>query len=68
MHTAIFGPTDLLQRMEDFSQNYKFSNKNDIVCAWRDLKKNLCGVCRYHNGKFKQKISPIFHFDRVRLG
>ena len=27
--------------------NYKFSNKKDQVCAWRDLKKNLCCVHAY---------------------
>ena len=24
-----------------FALNYKFSNKNDLVCAWRDYKKIL---------------------------
>ena len=24
-----------------FAQNYKFSNKNDLLCAWRDFKKNV---------------------------
>ena len=35
---------DLLHRK---AQSYKFSNKNDLFCAWRDLKKNLFGGCRY---------------------
>ena len=26
------------------AQNCKFSDKNDLVCAWRDFKKILCGV------------------------
>ena len=47
MRKANFGPIDLLQRTEDFLQNYKFSNKNDLDCAWRDFKRNLCRVCRY---------------------
>ena len=29
-----------------FAQNQKFSNKNDLLCAWRDFKENNCGVCK----------------------
>ena len=39
MPKAIFGLTDLLHREEYFSQNYKFGNKNDLICEWRNLKK-----------------------------
>jgi hypothetical protein len=30
-------------------QNDKFSNKNDIVSAWRDFKNIFCGIWTYHN-------------------
>ena len=53
---------DLLHRT---AQSYKFSNKNDHFCAWRDFKKKFCGACRYDKWKFKPKISPIFNFDRA---
>ena len=31
MRKAIIGPSDLLHRKENFSQNYKFSNKNYLI-------------------------------------
>ena len=32
----------------DFLQKkYKFSNKKDPPCAWRDYKKSIHGVCKY---------------------
>ena len=30
------------------AQKYKFSNKNDIFCAWRDFNKTFCGISIYH--------------------
>ena len=62
MRKAIFGATDLYQIMKDLSENYKFTNKKYLVCAWRDFKKTSL----WDMQKFKPKISPIFHFDRVR--
>ena len=48
-----------------FASNCKFSNKNDLVCAWRDFKKDPCGVYVYDKGNFKPKNSSIFHFEYV---
>ena len=56
-----FGPTDLLHKWED----YKFSNKKDNIGAWRDFKKNLCGVYAYDKGNLKPKNSSTFHFEHV---
>jgi hypothetical protein len=50
--------------MRSFVQNDKFSNKNDLPCAWRDFKK----ILTYGKWNFKPKISPIFHFDCVNHG
>jgi hypothetical protein len=40
------------------AQNYKFSNKNDLPYAWREL-------CTYDIRNFKPNISPIFNFEHV---
>ena len=53
---------DLLHRK---AQSYKFSNKNDLFCAWRDFNKTFCGISPYHKWMFKLQISSIFHFDRA---
>ena len=58
MHKANFGPTDLLERMDDFSQNYKFSNKNDRGCTWRDFKKIFVGYADMINETLIQKFHP----------
>ena len=31
-----------------FGSNYKFSNKNDLLCAWRDFNKTFCEISKYH--------------------
>ena len=31
-----------------FESNCKFSNKNDILCAWRDFNKTFCGISTCH--------------------
>ena len=36
-----------------FAQNYKFDNKNDLLCTWRDFKENLSGGCRYDKLEIK---------------
>ena len=48
-----------------FASNCKFSNKNDLLCAWRDFNKTFCDVCKYYKRNFKPQISPIFHFVYV---
>ena len=53
---------DLLHRK---AQSYKFSNKNDLFCAWRDFNKTFCGISTYHKWMFKLQISSIFNFDRA---
>ena len=35
---AIFYSMNLPHRKENFDQKYKFSNKNDMVSAWRNFK------------------------------
>ena len=51
-----------------FDQKYKFSIKNDIVCAWRNFQKSSCGIFTYDKWNSKPQISAIFHFDRVSDG
>ena len=48
-----------------FASNCKFSNKNDLLCAWRDFNKTFCGISTYHKWMFKLQISSIFNFDRA---
>ena len=46
--------------------DYKFSNKNDIPCAWRDFQKNIIW-CTYDALIYEcwsQKLT-IFHFEQV---
>jgi len=33
---------------EIFASNCKFSNKNDLLCPWRDFNKTFCCVSTYH--------------------
>ena len=66
MHIEKFRIYLLPHREEDFALNSKFSNKNDLLCAWRDFNKDFCDTYRYH--KLKPQISPLFHFDRVNDG
>jgi hypothetical protein len=40
-----------------FAQNYKFTNKNYLLCAWRDFKKLY--VAKWN---FKPQISPLIPF------
>ena len=57
----------LIER-RSFDQKYKFSNKNDMVCAWKNFQKGSCGISTYDKWNFKQQISSIFHFDRISDG
>ena len=52
----------------NFDQKYKFSNRNDMVSAWRNFQKKSCGISTYDNWNFKPQISSIFHFDRASGG
>ena len=36
-----------VHKSEDFAQKFKLGSKNDMMCAWRDLKKN-CGMCTHY--------------------
>jgi hypothetical protein len=31
-----------------FASNCKFSNKNGLLCAWRDFSKTFCGISTYY--------------------
>ena len=59
----------LYHREKDFYQNVKFTNENDMFCAWRDFKKErlLVGL-HMINETFKPKISSIFHIEHVNDG
>ena len=50
------------------SQNCKFSNKNDLLCAWMDFNNFFCDVCKtvstYNKWDFKLQISSI-NFEYV---
>ena len=65
MCKAFLRPTDLLYKREDLGQKYKFSDKNDLLCAQRDFKNNHRGIYNYAKRKFKPKISSIFYFKYV---
>ena len=65
MPKAFFGKSFLLPRNVDFYTNCKFSNKNYLLCAWRDFYKTFCGISTYHKWMFKLQISSIFKFDRA---
>jgi hypothetical protein len=51
MPKASYRPTDLLQRLEDFSKNYQFSNKNDLDCVWKDFKKVFADMINESSSK-----------------
>ena len=57
----------LIER-RSFDQKYKFSNKNEMVCAWKNFQKKIFGISTYSKWNFKPQISSIFHFDRVSDG
>ena len=40
-----------------FASNCKFSNKNDLLCAWRDFNKTFCGICNI-NECLRYKFHP----------
>ena len=50
--------TDVLHSKEAFSQNYKFSNKNDLISAWRGFKKIFVWYADMINETLIQKIHP----------
>ena len=56
---------NLPHRKEHFDQKYKLSNKNDMLCPWRNFQKHSCGISIYDKWNFKPQISSIFHFDRI---
>ena len=43
----------------------KFTNENDMFCAWRDFKKKFVMGVHMINKTFKPKLSSIFHIERV---
>ena len=47
-----------------FAENYKTSNENDLLFAWKDIKKIFVSKIDMINN-FKPNISAIFHFDRI---
>ena len=44
MQEAIFRPSHLIHKTENFAQNDKFSNKNDMFPVWRSFKKQIIVV------------------------
>ena len=57
----------LIER-RNFDQKNKFSNKNDMVCAWSNFRKKSYGIFIYDKWNFKLQILSIVHFDRVIAG
>ena len=53
---------NLLHRI---TQSYKFNNKNDLVCTWRDFNKTSCGISTYHKlgvkGVTHAHLAPIWY-------
>jgi hypothetical protein len=47
----------LIER-RSFDQMYKFSNKNDMVCAWRKSRKNSCGISNVWTVKIGEVVDP----------
>ena len=47
------------KRKEDFCKSYKFRNKNDYLCTWRDFKKNLCTVAFMANETLNKNFIHI---------
>ena len=45
-----------------FASNCKFSNKNDLLCTWRDFNEIFCDVFKYHKQNFKAKKSTHIPF------
>ena len=58
-----FGPLIYFIKGRICASNYKFRNKNDLLCAWKDF--NIFFVMHKNKSNFKPQISPIFHFDSV---
>ena len=54
----------LIER-RSFDQKYKFSNKNDMVCAWRDFNSTSCVLSRYPKRPVRVEKSSIFNFEYV---
>ena len=48
MRKAFFRSPDLLNKSEDLGLKIQISNKNDLLCAWRDFNKICFDVCTYH--------------------
>ena len=55
----------LIER-RSFDQKYKFSDKNDIVCAWRDFNSTFCVLSRYPKRPVRIEKSSIFNFEYVK--
>ena len=51
---------------KNFAQNCKFSNKNDIFCARRDVNENFCAVCT--NNIKNETLSHKFHPYSILTG
>ena len=51
----------------NFDQKYKFSNKNDMMSAWRNFNFFLTTFNPHFQAR-NSKISSIFHFDRGNNG
>ena len=48
-----------------FALNYKFSNKNDHVCAWKDFNSTSCILSTYPKEPVRTEKSSIFNFEHV---
>ena len=48
-----------------FALNYRFSNKNDLVCAWREFHSTSCVLSTYYKGPARAEKSFIFNFEQI---
>ena len=69
-HIKIWKIKTIQPHNRNFDQKYKFSNKNDMVCAWRNFqKKNLVAYLHMINETLSHKFHPyLFNFDRISDG
>ena len=48
-----------------FALNYKFNNKNDHVCAWRDFNSTSCILSTY---RYPKGPDTIYNLHRYLIG
>ena len=62
IRNAFLGKFVLFIKRGIYASNCKFSNKNDLLYAWRDFHKTFCVTSSYPKWMFSLQISSIFNF------